>query len=517
MLLKPNPERFLQIPAVYFVLLTALALTTPLAFAPYYRFWLMPFLFGGFVYLADLKPQRAVLSAYWFAVAGYAAQFWWIHTALAVIAGLPEIFAVPLTLLMPAVLALFPAAAMWLLARCRLPRVWHFALGIPVFWTLAEFVRERFAVNGFGWGALGYSQIADGSPLAGFAPLGGIHLVTFVAACTGSWLALAAGRGSLKTRTAAAAGIAALLAGGHLLRGTAFTQPAGAPVSVALLQGNVPQKLKFDESQYLPTYSRYLDMVAQAKAQIVVLPETALPVFMQLTPKEVLADFARAAELNGSSLAAGMPVFASNGEDYLNAVVNLTGFTAEGQPEKLPMYAKDHLVPFGEYKPMPLLTMPLYRVMNMPLASFKEGGAGQKPLDMAGQKIAFNICYEDGFGDELIASARESTLLANTSNMAWFGASNAMWQQLQQSQARALELGRPMARATNTGATAIVSAQGSIVHQAVPDTTTILTGEMQPMTGETPYMRLGSSLPFIALLLVAAVALKLAFRQPENR
>ena len=286
---------------------------------------------------------------------------------------------------------------------------------------------------------------------------------------------------------------------------------------MALLQGNVPQKLKFDESQYLPTYSRYLDMVAQAKAQIVVLPETALPVFMQLTPKEVLADFARAAELNGSSLAAGMPVFASNGEDYLNAVVNLTGFTAEGQPEKLPMYAKDHLVPFGEYKPLPLLTMPLYRVMNMPLASFKEGGAGQKPLDMAGQKIAFNICYEDGFGDELIASARESTLLANTSNMAWFGASNAMWQQLQQSQARALELGRPMARATNTGATAIVSAQGSIVHQAAPDTTTILTGEMQPMTGETPYMRLGSSLPLIALLLVTAVALKLAFRQPENR
>ena len=173
-------------------------------------------------------------------------------------------------------------------------------------------------------------------------------------------------------------------------------------------------------------------------------------------------------------------------------------------------------MPFGEYKPLKPFTQFLYNAMNMPLGDFQRGGAAQAPLSMANQKVAFNICYEDGFGDELIASARQATLLANASNMAWYGDSNAMWQQLQQSQTRALELGRYMIRATNTGATAIVSPQGSIVQQATPNTATVLEGSVQGMTGETPFMRLGGSLPFIGLLAAIAAWLKWRFRQPEN-
>ena len=150
----------------------------------------------------------------------------------------------------------------------------------------------------------------------------------------------------------------------------------------------------------------------------------------------------------------------------------------------IPYYAKNHLVPFGEYKPLPAITERLYKVMDMPLSDFQKGGDNQAPLVMKDQKVAFNICYEDGFGDELIATAKRSTLLANISNMAWYGKSNAMYQQLQQSQARAMELGRYMVRATNTGATAIISPKGTIVAEAQPDTETVLEGHVKGYIGE---------------------------------
>ena len=510
-------DRFWRHPFVYFIVLTTLALATPLTFAPHYQFWLMPLLFGGFIRLLELKPRCAISPTYWFSTIAYAAQFWWIHTALHDVSGLANMFAIPLTFLLPIFLALFPATAIWLWTKyAHLPRTWHVGAVLPVLWTLAEFARERFAVNGFGWGAIGYSQIADDSPLAGFAPIGGIHLVTLATTFLSAWLVLFVDGTRIKSRIIAAVGVIALLISGSLFRQISFTQPTGNTVSVALVQGNIAQHLKFDSNQILPTYERYLSYVAQSKAQMIVLPETALPLFLQDTPSDVLYQFAQSARKNGSSLAVGVPMYTKDGSDYLNAIVNLTDYTSDMLPESLPTYAKNHLVPFGEYKPFAALTEPLYRIMNMPLADFKRGGNAQLPLVMAGQKVAFNICYEDGFGDELIASAKQATLLANASNMAWYGDSNAMWQQLQQSQARALELGRYMVRATNTGATAIVSPQGNIVQQLVPNIEAVLEGRVQGMAGETLFMRMGGSLPLISILIVLAIGLRVGFRLPEK-
>lgn len=500
-------DRFWRKPPVYFAVLTALAAATPLAFAPYYHFWLMPLLFGGLIRLTELKPQRRVSSAYWFGLIGYTAQFWWIHTALHDVSGLPNLYAVPLTVLLPAFLALYPATAFWLYEQARLPRPLAVGLLLPVLWTLAEFARER-VLTGFGWGALGYSQIADGSPLAGYAPLGGIHLVTLACALAGAWLVLLVNQSRLIERAAALLALCALIYGGHWLRQQPFTHPTGEPVSVALAQGNIEQHLKFNPEALAATYQRYYEQVAHTRAQIVVLPETAFPQFLQDLEPGLLNQFAAKAERNGSALAVGIPVYTEDGRGYLNAMINLSGYHPD-QPDHFQIYSKNHLVPFGEYKPLPALTEPLYQIMNMPLADFKRGGDAQPPFDMAGQKVAFNICYEDGFGDELIASARQATLLANSSNMAWYGASNAMWQQLQQSQARALELGRYMIRATNTGATAIVSPQGSIVKQAAPNTAAVLEGQVQGMSGDTPYMQLGSSRPLMAVLAVLAAGLLL--------
>ncbi|WII94206.1 apolipoprotein N-acyltransferase [Kingella negevensis] len=509
-------DSFWQKPPVYFFVLTLIAAATPFTFAPYYQFWLMPLLFGALIRLTELKPHRRVSSAYWFGVVAYATQFWWIHTALHDVSGLSNVFAIPLTFLLPMFLALYPAAAFWALGKFdHLPRGWRIGVALPMIWTLAEFARER-VLTGFGWGALGYSQIASGSPLAGFAPVSGIHLVTLLTAAVSAWLVLLVDNSVVKQRIAAAAAIVGVLFSGCILKTVEWTQPIGDTTTVALAQGNISQQLKFDENALPETYRRYYNQVSQSKAQIIVLPETAFPQFLQNTQPEILNAFAQAAKQNGSALAVGVPVFTADGANYLNAMVLLSQYD-ETQPEKMALYAKNHLVPFGEYKPLPALTNSLYKIINMPLADFQRGGVGQKPFEMAGQKVAFNICYEDGFGDELIASARESTLLANASNMAWYGASNAMWQQLQQSQTRALELERTMIRATNTGATAIVSHKGEVVAQAQPDTEAVLEGAVQGRSGETLYMKLGGSLPLIGLLVLVLVGLKFVFKsQPEK-
>ncbi len=508
-------QHILRKPFRHFVVLTALALATPYAFAPYYHFWLMPLIFAGLVTLTELRPHCRVLTAYWFGLVAYTAQFWWIHTALHDVSGLPNLYAIPLTFLLPMFLATFPAIAFWLDEKHHLPRPIAIGVMLPLLWTITEFARER-VLTGFGWGALGYSQITNGfSPLSGLAPIGGIHLVTLATAAVGCWLVLILRNPSWWQR-----GIFATLTGllvwqSHDANQIDYTYRQPKPIRVALLQGNIPQNLKFDDAQLLPTYQTYFNQVAKTKAEIVVLPETAFPQFLQHIDRKLIERFADQAKQNGSALAVGVPAFTEDGKDYLNAMINLAHYSPS-TPDKIQVYAKNHLVPFGEFKPLPHLTEPLYRQMNMPLADFKRGGIWQEPFDMAGEKVAFNICYEDGFGDELIASAKKATLLANASNMAWYGNSNAMWQQLQQSQARALELGRYMIRATNNGVSAIIDSKGKVIATSAPNTATILEGVAHGVVGQTPYMRLGSSW-YLFYTMMAAVGLLMFYRPRHEK
>lgn len=505
--LLPQSASRLRRPYFYWPLLTISAMLTPFAFAPYYAFWLMPILFAIFIRLIMLRPNMAVRSAYIFGLISYTCQFYWIHTALHDVSGLPNLYALPLTLLLPAYLALYPAICFWLLEKTRLSLKLTIGLMLPILWTLTEYAREH-ALTGFGWGALGYSQISPHSPLAGFAPIGGLQLVTLACAFLGAWLALIWQHKRLQLIPLSLAIL--LLLSGLELRQIHFTQPNGSQASVALAQGNIPQTLKWQPETLAHTIQTYFNQVANSDADIIILPETAIPIMRQDLQQQhpgVLAQFAYEAQRNGSALATGIAQYNQDYTGYLNAVINLSHYRPD-EPNNIPYYAKNHLVPFGEYKPLPWLTERLYRLMNMPLADFSRGGNGQAPLLLGNQKIAFNICYEDGFGDELIASAKQSTLLANVSNMAWYGKSNAMYQHLQQSQTRALELGRYMVRATNTGATAIISPQGNIQALAPINTETVLIGNIQGYTGETPYMRLGGSRPLIFALIALALTLQ---------
>lgn len=467
-----------------FLLLILAGAASQFAFAPYRLFLLMPLLLAMLLEVAQRWPQRAFVSGYVWGLAAYTSNFYWIYISLHDIAGMPAIMAAGMTLLLPAYLALFPALALWLSCRIGTNRASRWLLLFPALWTLGEWLRS-WMLTGFPWGAIGYSQITE-SPLAGFAPLTGIHGVTFAVALSAAMIMLLP-RWRRLPQLALLLLAGSLWGGGAWLQQQQWTQDNGKPLAVSLLQGNIPQSLKWDPATFEMTLSTYYRMVANApKSDLLLLPETALPVFLDDLPSGYLTMINGDASRKDATLITGIPRRSNDGTSYLNAVVALN------DPAQ-PYYAKNHLVPFGEFIPLPALTGWVYRFMNMPLSGFSRGGDNQAPLRVADQQIAFNVCYEDGFGEELIAPASNASILANVSNLAWFGKSNAMSQQLQLSQARALETGRPMLRATNTGMTAVIAANGEVQTIAAPDTRQTLSAQVQGRKGLTPYMRYGNA------------------------
>ena len=493
------------------------------AFAPYRLFWVMPLSLGVLVYTVQHNPLRAFRYGWLWGVAAYAANFYWIYYSLHDIAGLTAWLVVPLVLLLPAYLALFPGLTLWLTGRLMRQPVGgeqqagllllRWLLAFPALWTLTEWVRG-WLLTGFPWGEIGYSQITE-SPLAGYAPLLGVHGVTWLVAWFAALLALAAQLPKLRVRLVTQSGIA-VLAVAFLILGIwgkqyQWTTPVGHPIRVALSQGNIPQSLKWEPEAFTDTLNIYYQQVAQTNADLMILPEAALPAFLDELPEGYLELLRRSAQNNKMALAVGIPL--REPDHYVNAVVALTDF-------QQPYYAKQHLVPFGEYVPLPALTGWLYQFMSMPMSGFSSGVGHQKPLKLAGQQVAFNVCYEDSFGNEIIVPARESTLLANVSNLAWFGKSNAMSLHLQLSQTRALETGRYMVRATNTGMTGIIQPDGEVAAIAAPDTQQVLIGEVTGRQGWTPYMYYGNwlviPLAVFTLLLAWLFASRLNSRRNSN-
>jgi len=483
-----------------FLILAALAGgITILAFAPYRMYLVMPISLAILAHLLERKPHHAFLLGYAWGGSAYVCNFNWIYICLHVVAGMPAILAAFLTLLLPAYLALYPGLAAWLTIRLSertMPdaRVRWLVL-FPAAWTLTEWVRS-WLFSGFPWGQAGYSQITE-SPLSGFTPMTGVLGVTFLVALTGGLLCLAVHAGKW-LRLALISGLLITWAGGQALKQVSWTTPVGRPISVALAQGNVPQSIKWDPISFESTLALYARQIATTHADLMILPETALPVFLNELPSVYVDALSNMARRNGMALALGIPRRTDDQSGYLNAVVALT-------EHGMPYYAKNHLVPFGEFIPLPWLTGWLYQLMNMPMSGFSSGGTNQAPLTMAGQQIAFNVCYEDSFGEELIGSAARSTMLANVSNLAWFGKSQATSQHLQLSQTRALETGRYMLRSTNTGMTAIIRPDGEVDTEAAPYTRQVLVGYAQGRTGLTPYMKHGNwpVLAFCLFLLVA--------------
>jgi len=295
----------------------------------------------------------------------------------------------------------------------------------------------------------------------------------------------------------------------QLLKRIDWTSAQGAPIRVALLQGNIPQDLKFQAGRYAATLAVYRKLIEANDARLVVLPETAIPRFLDAVDPGYLNDIARTAAKRGADVLIGVPIRDPDGR-YFNSVISV----GASPPQR---YDKSHLVPFGEFVPYGFHW--IVKTVAIPMSDFSLGKQNPTPLALAGQRVAPNICWEDAFGEEIIRQLPEATLLVNVSNVAWFGDSLAPAQHLQISRMRAIETGRAMLRATNTGMTAIIDPHGRVVAQLAQFTEGVLAGEAQGYAGATPYVRWGNA-PIVAICLaliaVFAFLRRRAFRAAEE-
>ena len=465
-------------------------------FAPFYA-WPVPIVALAVLFAVwerSASPRHAAYAGFAFGLGYFLAGVSWVYVSLHDYGSMAAPLAALATFLFCAFLALLPALAGWLARRFAARNTASILLFSAATFTLCEWVRG-WIFTGFPWITIGTSQVPD-SPLAGFAPLAGVYGVTLVACVVAALLAAAArpfeARGA-RWRVLAIAAV--IVAACGLLRVIDWGTPAGAAVRVALLQGNVPQSLKWREEVRTKTLLDYRRMIFAAKARVVVLPETALPAFFDQIPADYLAEIRAHARDTGKDILMGIVerVPAAGGEQYYNSVIRLDG---AGQA-----YRKHHLVPFGEFIP------PGFRwvlaVLKIPLSDFASGGSAQSTIGAGGVSWGVAICYEDLFGEELIESLPPAMALVNVSNDAWFGESFAADQHLQASQMRALETSRWMVRATNTGATAAIDNKGYVVARLPAFTQSTLTVDLIPRRGFTPFWFFGNA---PALLLAAALA-----------
>jgi apolipoprotein N-acyltransferase len=491
---KRLPSFLTQLP-VQMALVLMLGAVSISGFAPDYLFFLPLLTLAALFLLWSHVPSRraAAYAGFAFGLGFFGAGVSWVYVSIHEFGGMPTPLAVVATFLFCLVLSLFPAAVGLLQAGPGGATKRRSLLLIPALWVLMEWVRG-WIFTGFPWLALGYSQAVT-SPLAGFAPLFGVYGVSLAAALCAGALARIADSGLLKRGRVGtllpATLILVLASAGAILKQVEWVKPMGVPVAVSLLQGNIPQEMKWREDKAKSTLDTYMAMTLASSGRLIVLPETALPMFLHQLPLAYLEMLAAHAREQGGDVLVGVPEY-TEGREYFNSVLSFGS-------EPVQVYRKYHLVPFGEFIPFKPLFGWIVKVLHIPLSDFTRGAPVQAPLRAAGQRVAVAVCYEDVFGEELIRQLPEATLLVNVSNDAWFGDTIAPWQHLQISQMRALETGRYMLRATNTGITAIINQRGEVVGRAREFTVTQLEGKAQGFAGATPYVQLGN-LPMLGLL-----------------
>jgi apolipoprotein N-acyltransferase len=443
---------------------------------------------GSVMHTGRASPvQRAAWFGGVFATAWLTGCFWWLYVSMHHVGGLPAPLAVLAVLALAAALALYyaVASAVWVrLAQGLMALRPGLASALfAALWTLAELMRGRW-FTGFPWGAGGYAH-AD-SALAAFAPWVGVYGMGALAA----WLAMRLALAGWRWRALKPLLGLWIVSWGLQAWGPVFTTSAGS-AQVQLLQANISQTDKFQAASGVRDALQWYDAQLRASQQpLVVAPETAIPLLPRHLPPGYWADLQTHFAQPGRPVALlGVPL-GSLEEGYTNSVVALG---SEGAASY--RYDKAHLVPFGEFMPPGFVWF--IRMMNIPLGDFKSGGWNQPSLAWQGQRLAPNVCYEDLFGEELALRFKDPasapTALVNVSNIAWFGDTLAVDQHLNISRLRAMELGRPMLRATNTGATAIIDHTGRVTEQLPRFTRGSLTGTFEGRQGLTPFARWASA------------------------
>jgi apolipoprotein N-acyltransferase len=448
--------------------------------------------------LSAATVKQAASRTWVFSTAWLCGSIWWLYVSMHTYGGLSPWLAAFAVLLLSGCMALFYVLFLAFFKKLNASVAGvNTACSAIIFastWMFAELARGTW-LTGFPWGAVGYSHL-DG-PLAGLAPYVGVYGMSFVAAFVAMAWAQWLGRvknthiGFVKVQGLAV--LTVLLVAWGLGSQPKSVTPVDAALpkalDVTLLQGNIPQNEKFQAGSGVATALRwYAEQLENVQTGLVVTPETAIPLLPQNLPPDYWAKLQKPFKAENSPKAAlvGIPL-GDRQAGYSNSVIGFKPAPALISPPYL--YNKDHLVPFGEF--IPPFAQWFIDLMNIPLGAFKRGGAAQAPFKWQGQRLGLNICYEDLFGEELaqrfVSPAIAPTILVNLTNIAWFGNTVAIDQHLNIARLRSMELARPSIRATNTGATVIIDAQGTVTHSLERHTRGALVGQVWGSTAITPY------------------------------
>lgn len=493
--LKPNKMHLIAF---------ALGALSVAAFAPLNLSPLMLLSLGGLFYLWQQSPSAAdgAKTGFYFGLGIFGFGLSWLFKSMYAFSEVLLPISVLLTLGWVVYHTLFLTAAGYFAVRLRRSHTLALIGLFPVLWVLFELLRGSL-FGGYPFLLAGVSHL--GSWLDGYAPVFGVWGMSWAVAVTAGALVLLYVKRSWVLSSVL---ICLLWSVGGLLQQVDWVKPLDKTIDIALVQGNVPQQVKWSQKALVPSLERYVQMTkANLDADVIVWPETAIASYMSVVEKGALTTFIRDAQLFEKDIIAGVVDGSPDDEKVYNALVNL------GNLEQ--RYHKRHLVPFSEYFPFHDLFAPLAQLFDIPFSFFAHGDPNQQPLEIGGQKAGLSICFEMAFGEELAQQLPQASYFITVSNDAWFAHTLEPHQQLEDVRMRALELGREIARATNTGFTAIVGIDGKIKAEISPYELATLRGEVQPYQGLTPYAE-WKWLPIlllIGLILLFTLGGRLLFRR----
>lgn len=502
---------------LFLALLAGLAHTLSFAPTPYGGWLEIVTLTCFFALLANRRTLCATLaSAGAFGFSHFVSGVFWLYISMHVYGGMPAIIALSALILFALYLAAWPilAAALWYFcgaARSDIATTpplihWRSSLAFASAWALSEWLRG-VVLTGFPWLASGYAQVAG--PFAGYAAVIGVYgvgwLLAFNAALIGQTF-MAASRRCKWALLAPLIMLVTCITGGIATTQITWTKPAPhAPLTVRLLQGNVQQEIKFEQQGIDMAIALYQELITAQPADLIITPETGIPVLEEDIPESFANTIRDFADKTGSAIifgSVGATLTPTGPVDLTNSLLGVTP-----RSPILYRYNKHHLVPFGEFIPWGFHWF--VELMKIPLGDFARGAAIQQPFFVGAQPLALNICYEDIFGEEIARTLRRTPIpagiLVNATNLAWFGDTIALDQHLQIAQMRALETGRPVLRATNTGATAIIGPDGRVEKKLATFSVGSLEACVQGRVGATPYITYGNMPVLIVSLALLAL------------
>jgi apolipoprotein N-acyltransferase len=447
----------------------------------------------------DSTRTRAAWSGFWFGAGTFGLGTWWLYISVHVFGGAPLWLTLFIVAALIAIMAAYHALLGYVAVRYLPTRGgWRYLVGLPALWLLVEWWRGWF-LSGFPWLSLGYSQ--TDTWLKGFAPVLGVYGLSWLL-LLGSGALLALWRGPPRLRLTALAVLLLPWPVGALLGRVNWTHAAQQPITVAILQGAIPQDMKWQEDNVEPTRELYAELNRQALgAQLIVWPESALPQLANEVP-QFLGSLYSLARARGSDIVMGI-IRADDADNYYNSIMTLS--------DRVSFYDKHHLVPFAEYFPVPSVIRSWLRLMNLPYSDFTAGRPEQPAVSAGSTLLALSICYEDAFPSADLQALASARVLVNVTNDAWFGHSWARYQHFQIARMRALEAQRPLVRAANDGISALVGPRGEVLAQASEFQRMVLRGTVQPRAGLPPYARTGNV--FIVVLALLGVGIAAARRR----